>query len=56
MFNNDYTNYSDKIMKKRKLYEKPAMQVFELKHKPLLQVVSGGNGGGMPGGVPAEPF
>ena len=36
MFNNDYTNYSDKIMKKRKIYEKPAMQVFELKQQPQL--------------------
>ena len=43
-------------MKKRKLYEKPVMQVFELKQQPQLLAGSDGNGGGMPGGEPAEPF
>ena len=30
-------------MKKRKLYEKPSMQVFELKQKPQLLQASGGD-------------
>ena len=54
MFNKDYTNYSDIIMKKRKIYEKPSMRVFELKQQP--QLLAGSNGGGMPGGEPAIPF
>ncbi len=52
MFNNDYTNYSDKIMKKRKIYEKPAMQVFELKQQPQLLA---GSGGEIPNNDPYTP-
>ena len=36
-------------MKKRKLYEKPAMQVFELKQQPQLLQASGQVDATMPG-------
>ena len=39
---------------KKKKYEKPAMQVVELRHRTMLLV--GSNGGGMPGGQPGQPF
>jgi hypothetical protein len=39
-------------MKKRKIYEKPAMQVFELKQQPQLLA---GSGGEIPNNDPYTP-
>lgn len=44
-----------KIIKKKR-YEKPTMVVYELQHRTMLLAGSNGNGGDMPGGVPAVPF
>ena len=43
-------------MNTKRKYEKPAMQVYELKQQPQLLVGSYGNGGGMPGGEPGQSF
>ena len=42
---------------KKKLYEKPTMQVVKLQHQTqLMQSSPVGNGGSMPGGESAEEF
>ena len=42
-------------MRTKKHYEKPAMQVFELRNQP--QILAGsGDGGGMPGEIPGIPW
>lgn len=44
-------------MKTKRLYQKPAVRVVELRQQcRILAGSETGNGGGMPGGVPAEPF
>ena len=40
----------------KRLYERPRMTVVELQHHAMLLNGSNGNGGGMPGGQPGEPF
>ena len=41
------------LMKKKKVYEKPAMQVYELREEPRLLQTSG-NLPGMPGYTPGN--
>ena len=41
-------------MTKKKIYEKPSMQVFELKHQPQLLAGSGGDGNINPMGDPED--
>lgn len=43
-------------MTTKRNYEKPSMKVYELKQQPQLLAGSDGNGGGMPGGQPGQPF
>ena len=43
-------------MTEKRKYEKPSMRVYKLQQRQQLLQNSGGNGGGMPGGQPAQPF
>ena len=41
----------------KRTYVRPAVRVVELRQQcHILEGSETGNGGGMPGGVPAEPF
>ena len=52
------TNFNHKLIKRmttKRNYEKPTTKVVELRQTGIL-MYSDGNGGGMPGGQPGQPF